>query len=263
VGPRQGAAGSINLGRASHICAASPLGPRYSPDQTAEERSSLSNAIWLCIPHSEIIDQDHGHHTVAILKEWKQDSELLARMELVRGPKGLDRDLQPVLFSLIRLDESRCAWKPAGRFRKSPTHFGFHQRSGQECKEAGLSPATHSPDPLFDVTVLNDGTRPLLIHRVGFLPTAVWTDLKGIPGAGKVPVLGTYELPVAPVERDRPQLLDITDPVHIDPSGHFRFNLHLLGYREALSGSNESVVRLLVESDACVHHSREVYLGVY
>lgn len=262
VGPSEDDGRAVNLGRACHICAASPEGPRYDPSQSAEERKALPNAIWLCLPHSELIDQEHRHHPPEMLREWKRDSELLAKMELAHGTEGLDRDLQPLRFSLIRLDESRCGWKWAGRFRRSPTHFGFHQRSGQEWNELGLSTGTHSPDPLFDVAVLNDGTRPLLIHRVGFLPTEVWTDLKGIPGAGKVPVLDSYELPVAPIERDHPQVLDLTDPVHIDPSGHFRFKLHLLGYREALSG-NESVVRLLVESNVGVHHSREVYLGVY
>lgn len=44
-------------GRASHICAAAPGGPRYRA-MTAEERSGIENGIWLCAKHGDMIDRD-------------------------------------------------------------------------------------------------------------------------------------------------------------------------------------------------------------
>lgn len=39
---------AINLGSASHIAAAAPRGPRYNAKQSAANRKSIDNAIWLC-----------------------------------------------------------------------------------------------------------------------------------------------------------------------------------------------------------------------
>ena len=45
-------------GEAAHICAASPGGPRYNPEQTDEERHGASNAIWLCRNCHKKVDTD-------------------------------------------------------------------------------------------------------------------------------------------------------------------------------------------------------------
>lgn len=49
---------AVNIGVASHICAASPGGPRYDPNMTPEERVNITNAIWLCQTHGAAIDRD-------------------------------------------------------------------------------------------------------------------------------------------------------------------------------------------------------------
>lgn len=36
---------SVNIGEAAHICAASEGGPRYDPNMSSEERSSIDNGI--------------------------------------------------------------------------------------------------------------------------------------------------------------------------------------------------------------------------
>lgn len=48
--------GSLSVGVACHIHAASPNGPRYSANQTTEERSSSDNGIWCCANCSRIVD---------------------------------------------------------------------------------------------------------------------------------------------------------------------------------------------------------------
>jgi hypothetical protein len=39
--------GTINVGFAAHITAASPDGPRYDPNLTSDQRKHHSNGIWL------------------------------------------------------------------------------------------------------------------------------------------------------------------------------------------------------------------------
>lgn len=65
----------INLGKACHIEAASPNGPRYNPNTTEEYRKSIKNAIWLCPVCADRIDKDYKSYSVEQLKEWKRNAE--------------------------------------------------------------------------------------------------------------------------------------------------------------------------------------------
>jgi len=63
---------SLSNGVAAHINAASKNGPRYDPNQSEEERSSINNAIWLCHDHSDIVDKDEKKYPEELLREWKK-----------------------------------------------------------------------------------------------------------------------------------------------------------------------------------------------
>lgn len=65
----------INLGKACHICAAAPNGPRYDTTMTREERRAASNCIWMCEIHGSAIDTHDTRYTVDLLKEWKAQAE--------------------------------------------------------------------------------------------------------------------------------------------------------------------------------------------
>lgn len=71
-GPHSDDNKSLKNGIAAHICAASPRGPRYNPSQTSEERSSVSNGIWLCHNCSDLIDKDPVKFSNEILIGWKK-----------------------------------------------------------------------------------------------------------------------------------------------------------------------------------------------
>ena len=73
---------SISAGEASHICAASPGGPRYDPLMSSQQRASIDNAIWLCKNCARKIDLDTSLFTVANLKQWKADAENRAVVNL-------------------------------------------------------------------------------------------------------------------------------------------------------------------------------------
>ncbi|OJA04370.1 hypothetical protein QHL1GM_02600 [Halomonas sp. QHL1] len=70
-----------NVGVAAHIHAASPGGPRYDPTMSPSERSSISNAIWLCSICSIKIDLDEARYTAPLLREWKRAAEDTATRE--------------------------------------------------------------------------------------------------------------------------------------------------------------------------------------
>ena len=56
-----------------------PGGPRYNANQTAEQRRSIENAIWLCTECSTRIDKDQSAYPVDILAELKRKHETWIR----------------------------------------------------------------------------------------------------------------------------------------------------------------------------------------
>jgi len=67
-------AGEINIGQASHICAAAPGGPRYDVQMTSEERAAADNGIWLCDVHGRAVDAKDSKFTVEELRSWKRQT---------------------------------------------------------------------------------------------------------------------------------------------------------------------------------------------
>jgi len=81
-GPQSAPTGTVNVGVASHITAASPGGPRYDSSLTTEERTSAANGIWLCQTCGKLVDSDQPGFTVEKLREWKRDAETAAARAL-------------------------------------------------------------------------------------------------------------------------------------------------------------------------------------
>jgi hypothetical protein len=71
---------STKIGKASHICAASPGGPRYDMSQSEKERTDISNGIWLCASCADLIDKNNGiDYPAEHLRKWKKDHEALMK----------------------------------------------------------------------------------------------------------------------------------------------------------------------------------------
>jgi hypothetical protein len=66
-----------NIGEAAHICGARPGSRRYVESMTPEERSSIHNAIWLCVHHARLIDRDEATFTIEQLLQMKRGHEAL------------------------------------------------------------------------------------------------------------------------------------------------------------------------------------------
>jgi hypothetical protein len=78
-GPQDDPGGSVNVGVAAHITAASPGGPRYNPSLSPEDRGGPQNAIWLCQTCAKLVDDDPERFTETILGGWKTAAEAKAR----------------------------------------------------------------------------------------------------------------------------------------------------------------------------------------
>lgn len=75
----------IKNGIAAHITAAAPGGARYDASMSPEERSDISNAIWLCPTHGSLIDKEQTGYKTDEIKSWKISAETRARHELEHG----------------------------------------------------------------------------------------------------------------------------------------------------------------------------------
>lgn len=95
IGPKDESDGTISIGEAAHIRAASPGGKRYDSNMSSEERSSYQNGIWLCRNCAAMIDRDEIHYTVELLCMWKQ----LAELEASNNIKGHGLHTESVVLS--------------------------------------------------------------------------------------------------------------------------------------------------------------------
>jgi hypothetical protein len=78
AGPSAESPKAVNMtGKAAHIHGAAP-GPgsrRYLESMSSEERSDITNAIWLCACHADLIDRDEVTYTADVLRAMKHEHE--------------------------------------------------------------------------------------------------------------------------------------------------------------------------------------------
>lgn len=87
VGPKTGTNDKrFSVGKAAHIKAAAPGGPRYDENQTAAERSAIENGIWACATCADLIDRDPVAYEAAELLRIKADAEWQAAARAGRPP---------------------------------------------------------------------------------------------------------------------------------------------------------------------------------
>ena len=144
--------GTINVGYAAHITAASPDGPRFDPTLTNDQRKRHSNGIWLCGTHAKLVDSDKSHFTVEELLSWKKRAEDRSFLEVVSSkpsPAGAiladDEDVQTAADLL--LDYSRSDLLALQRMPGWPEHAialnikMVHESSTEAFTASGLASA--------------------------------------------------------------------------------------------------------------------------
>lgn len=81
-GPNDSPYSATNIGKAAHIAAASVGGPRYDERMDPEERSSVSNGIWLCSNCHDKVDRNVHSYTTEYLNRLKREAEGSAKKNL-------------------------------------------------------------------------------------------------------------------------------------------------------------------------------------
>jgi len=82
IGPNSAKDKTTLIGKAAHITAAAPGGPRYDSTLTNLQRKDIENGIWLCSNCSDLIDKDVRRFTVSYLKAWRTGAEYYASAQL-------------------------------------------------------------------------------------------------------------------------------------------------------------------------------------
>jgi len=105
-GPNSDKNKSVNIGKAAHICAASPGGPRYDPNMTSAERSDIDNGIWLCSVCADLVDKDVMLYTKELLRRWKKNAENIAWKNISHNKaKGYGKEVNGKLRLEIKFIE--------------------------------------------------------------------------------------------------------------------------------------------------------------
>lgn len=117
AGPASRSDRGLQTGHGAHICAAAAGGPRYDPSQSAAERSSAANGIWLCRECGDIVDKDAGGYSVELLHQWKRSHEAMIAevrtegysrsLELLRSARAQPAVAQRVL---ALVEDRRLFW---------------------------------------------------------------------------------------------------------------------------------------------------------
>jgi hypothetical protein len=89
---------AFDFGRAAHITAAAPGGPRYDSAVSASQRSSAENGIWLCPTCADLVDRAPEWFTVETLRSWKE----LAELEAIRDARASSSALEDAIHALER-----------------------------------------------------------------------------------------------------------------------------------------------------------------
>jgi hypothetical protein len=141
------------MGKAAHITAAAPGGPRYNALLSPQQRKHADNGIWLCANHADEVDSNEARFSVDELRRWKDAAELAAETEI--GNRLPSKDDAP--NQMVAL------------FKQAPAHFvgdaipNVHEAMGRSL--SALDPrirvhtgfdngkATYHLTPLEDLTV--------------------------------------------------------------------------------------------------------------
>lgn len=121
IGPNDNPEKSTTIGIAAHITAAAPDGPRYNVMFSIAQRTHIDNGIWLCSNCATLIDKDEAKFTVALLEQWKRETEneLLEHL-LGKRQRTPDKKIPFLEADLVWNGGSRI---PLGYSRKNPTRI--------------------------------------------------------------------------------------------------------------------------------------------
>jgi hypothetical protein len=107
IGPNEIPDKSTTIGIAAHVTAAASQGPRYDGSLSEEQRSSITNAIWLCSNCATLIDKDANTYTIAVLTNWKEEAEQETKRKMTGQSQGQTQGTPFIEIDLIPSNRGR------------------------------------------------------------------------------------------------------------------------------------------------------------
>lgn len=114
VGPNKDPTGTVMVGVAAHIRAASPGGARFDSSSTPEQRGDITNGIWLCQDDAKLIDDDKSQFTVAVLEQMKATHEAEVRERVLSGRTDTRPTDEEILASMATVLDRPAMSEPFG-----------------------------------------------------------------------------------------------------------------------------------------------------
>ncbi|MCL4201030.1 MAG: formylglycine-generating enzyme family protein [Pirellulaceae bacterium] len=144
VGPHSEPTRALKKGVAAHITAASKNGPRYDADLSTEQRRSIDNGIWLCSSCHEIVDGDAARFPAEQLRQWKEQAERAAFLELL-GAGARSRRRKPsvkVMEAVLRryCEDRVSQWEEARGDPDDPDRLMCYVEPHYSLLKEGLQP---------------------------------------------------------------------------------------------------------------------------
>jgi hypothetical protein len=118
-GPNEKPNKFTSVGKAAHITAASPGGPRFDRALSHAERQSESNGVWLCSTCHDKADADEIAYPADLLREWKRQAE--KRAEHALGTPRVANDFTTVLIVYRQIPGPWLDYRTAGIKRRKIT----------------------------------------------------------------------------------------------------------------------------------------------
>lgn len=189
-GPHEQSDKSTIIGIASHVTAASPLGPRYDSTLSQEERISIDNGIWLCGNCSILIDKDEKRYTVDLLRDWKRDAE----ESMLKEIQGYQKPLSKKPFLEVDLFWNGSMRSPRGYSDKNPTEI---DENGQLVTIIG---AGRKPIIYWELTwklgleIHNNSSHPAYNIKIESIGDVHFTKLSQLRPINNLPPFKSFEI---------------------------------------------------------------------
>jgi hypothetical protein len=220
---------STLIGEAAHITAASIGGPRYDLSLSPEERSDISNGIWLCANCASLIDKDRDKYHVETLRQWKQIAEE-SSATMLRVSKIEPSSPEPYIeLDLVSQGRSRLHERYSSKNPLRTDEFG------REYRDVSERPIIHwLLQWRFKLVIINNSKAPAYNISLESIGSAHFSAVDALPKKNNLPpfeniVLSSlYEDRIEGEYVDADRLLSSKVPIKLE-----KLVLHVCYYDDA------------------------------
>jgi hypothetical protein len=92
-GPAEDISKAVVVGEAAHIYGARAGSARFNPEMSTEEKSDITNAIWLCRNCHKVIDSDARRYSADLLFRWRHAHEKAITKRLGKASDILEAEV--------------------------------------------------------------------------------------------------------------------------------------------------------------------------